>query len=429
MEQSIHSISSISGTIEVPGDKSISHRAVILGSIAEGKTLIEGFLNGEDCLSTINIFRQLGVDIIQVKENSYVIHGKGLLHLKKPEDTLYVGNSGTTIRLVTGLLAGQSFSSVITGDESIIQRPMGRIIEPLRLMGADIDGRERGKYAPITIKGTTLKGINYNSPIASAQVKSALLLAGLLADNKTTITEPYLSRDHSEKMLKQFGADICTENNCITLTPGLKLHGQNVVVPGDFSSAAFFIAAALIVPNSNLIIKNVGINKTRIGFLEAIQEMNGYVKVDNIRNYGNEPVADIIVKSSDLRSITISGKWIPKLIDELPLLALIASQAEGTTEVRNAEELRVKETDRISTIVSEMKKVGVKIDELEDGFLITGKQIIEGGRVNSHGDHRIGMAMAIAGLIAKEEITIERAEAISISFPNFFNDLSKIINN
>lgn len=429
MEQSINPISSLSGTIEVPGDKSISHRAIMLGSIAEGETLIEGFLNGEDCLSTIEVFRQLGVNIERLKETTYVVKGNGSLYLSKPKKTLYVGNSGTTIRLVSGLLIGQEFSSTITGDESIVKRPMGRIIEPLRLMGANIDGSKDGKYAPISIKGIKINGIDYQSPIASAQVKSSILLAGLLAYGKTIITEPYLSRDHSEKMLMQFGADIHVNNNSVTLNPGKKLQGQHIIVPGDFSSAAFFIAAALIVPNSNIIIKNVGINKTRIGFLEAVKEMNGNVTIDNYRLSGYEPVADIIVKSSELKGISISGEWIPKLIDELPLLAVVASQADGITEVSGAQELRVKETDRISTIVSEMKKVGVNIEERDDGFSINGKQSIVGGRVTSQGDHRIGMAMAIAGLIAKNTITIEKTEAINISYPTFFEDLSSIINN
>ncbi len=427
MEQIVQPISSISGSIEVPGDKSISHRAIMIGSIAEGITQVDGFLNGEDCLSTIRVFKQLGIEIIKIGENSYTIKGQGLYKLNEPKDILYVGNSGTTIRLLTGILAGQSFHSILTGDNSIIERPMKRVIEPLNLMGANINGRDNGKYAPIAIKGTQLKGINYDSPIASAQVKSALLFAGLYANSKTTITEPYKSRDHSEKMLEQFGAKLDYEDNNVTIYPKAELIGQHIKIPGDFSSAAFFIAAALIIPNSTLRINNVGINPTRIGFLEALQLMNGNIVLENARFFGKEQVADIIVETSELRGITISGEWIPKLIDELPLLAVIASQAEGETKVTDARELRVKETDRIKTIVSELGKVGVEVEEFEDGFSISGKQVIKGGRVTSHGDHRIGMAMAIAGLVAKNQIIIELSDAISVSYPNFFIDLKKII--
>jgi len=368
MEQIVQPISSISGSIEVPGDKSISHRAIMIGSIAEGITQVDGFLNGEDCLSTIRVFKQLGIEIIKIGENSYTIKGQGLYKLNEPKDILYVGNSGTTIRLLTGILAGQSFHSILTGDNSIIERPMKRVIEPLNLMGANINGRDNGKYAPIAIKGTQLKGINYDSPIASAQVKSALLFAGLFASSKTTITEPYKSRDHSEKMLAHFGAKLDIKNNEVTIHPSTSLNGQKIKVPGDFSSAAFFIAAALIVPNSKIRINNVGINSTRIGFLEAVQLMNGNIKIENIRYFGEEPVGDILAETSELKAIALSGEWIPKLIDELPLLAVIASQAEGISKVTDAKELRVKETDRISTIASEMRKVGVEIEELEDGF-------------------------------------------------------------
>ncbi len=426
MKHSVEPISSISGTIQVPGDKSISHRAVMLGSLAVGTTQVNGFLNGEDCLSTVRIFKQLGVEIEQTGETAYNIHGKGLRGLQEPKQVLDVGNSGTTIRLMTGILSGQSFYSVLTGDSSIVRRPMKRVIEPLRRMGAMIDGREEGGFAPLSIRGSRLKGISYQSPVASAQIKSALLFAGLYAEGKTTVNEPSLSRDHSEKMLQQFGAKLQIEDDSVTIWPEPSLRGQELSVPGDFSSAAFFIAATLITPNSTLRIQNVGFNPTRIGFLEAVWKMGGSIEIEEIRHFGQEPVADLLIKSSALQGIDISDEWIPKIIDELPLLAVIASQAEGVTKVTDAKELRVKETDRIETIVSEMRKVGVKIEELEDGFIIEGKQQIKGGLITTHGDHRIGMALAIAGLIAKQSITIDMAEAINVSFPNFFNELNKI---
>ena len=429
MKQTVESVSAIGGTMEVPGDKSISHRSVMIGSIAKGITKFEGFLNADDCLSTINVFRHLGVKIDKVGEHSYLVNGKGLKGLKEPDTILDVGNSGTTIRLISGILAGHHFHSILTGDNSIRRRPMGRIVEPLTMMGADIDGRDYGKYAPLSIRGTDLKGIAYKSPVASAQIKSAILFAGLFADRETTVEEPYLSRNHSEKMLSHFGARLKVDKNSVTIWPKPNLEGQQINVPGDFSSAAFFIAAALIVPTSRLVIKNVGINPTRIGFLEAVKSMNGKVEVINSYYYGEEPTADILIEASQLSGINISGEWIPKIIDELPLLAVIASQAEGVTKVTDAGELRVKETDRIKTVTGELRKVGVEIEELEDGFIIQGKQKIGGGTVSTHGDHRIGMAMAIAGLIAKEKIEIEDTEAINISYPNFFKDLNKITKN
>lgn len=426
MERSVEPISMINGVLQVPGDKSISHRAVMLGSLANGKTTIDGFLNGEDCLSTIRIFRQLGVEINQIGETSYEVLGKGLHQLQEPKQVLDVGNSGTTIRLTAGILSGQPFHSILTGDDSITRRPMKRVVDPLKMMGAQIDGRELAKFAPLAVRGKKLKGIVYHSPIASAQVKSALLFAGLFAEGETTFTEPYLSRDHSEKMLLQFGAELHIHHHSVTIKPEPQLSPQKISVPGDFSSAAFFIAAALIVPNSRLRLNNIGVNSTRTGFLEAVKAMGGKIEIVDLRHYGYEPVADLIIETSSLKGIEISGEWIPKIIDELPLLAIIATQAEGTTIVKDAQELRVKETDRIATIASELRKAGVEIEELEDGFVITGKQKIHGGMVSTHGDHRIGMAMAIAGLIAKKSVTIQNSEAINISYPDFFNDLSKI---
>lgn len=426
MRQKVNSVSAISGTISVPGDKSISHRAIMTGSIAKGTTRIEGLLTAEDCLSTIRVFKQLGVDIERTGETSFTVQGKGLRGLQEPTDILDVGNSGTTIRLISGILAGQTFNSILTGDSSIRKRPMGRIIEPLTLMKSRIYGRDNNKYAPIFINGSNLTGISYNSPISSAQIKSAILYAGLYAEGETKVFEPILSRDHSEKMLLQFGADIKASGNEITIKSGKELEGQNIIVPGDFSSSAFLIAAALLVPNSRLVIEGVGLNPTRIGFLEAVQAMNGRIEIINQRKYGEEQVGDLLIETSSLSGIDITEEWVPRIIDELPLLAVLATQAEGRTTVTGAKELRVKETDRIATIASELRKLGIKIDELDDGFIISGKQSISGGIVNTHGDHRIGMAMAIAGLIANDEIIIENSDAINISYPTFFDDLAKI---
>lgn len=426
MKQTVNSIKSINGTIRVPGDKSISHRAIMIGSIANGLTEIEGFLNAEDCLSTVSVFRQLGVDIEQQNETHYLVRGKGLYGLKEPQDVLNVGNSGTTIRLTAGILAGQSFHSILTGDNSIIKRPMGRVTEPLRMMGAQIDGRVNGKYAPLAIKGRRLNGINYTSAIASAQVKSALLLAGLYAVSETKYFEPYRSRDHTEKMLINFGANLETHDKTTSIYPGIELTGQKIIVPGDISSAAFFIAAALLVPDSKLLIENVGINPTRIGFLEAVTAMNGSIQLLNKRKFGSEEVADILIEYGELEGITITEDLIPRIIDELPLIAVLATQAKGITKVTGAHELRVKETDRIYTIATELRKLGIEIEELEDGFIVSGKQTINGGLVTTHGDHRIGMAMAIAGLIAEQPVVIENITAVNISYPRFFSDLDKI---
>lgn len=426
MRQKINPVSAISGTLIVPGDKSISHRAIMTGSIAKGTTKIEGLLTGEDCLSTVRVFKQLGVDIERTGETSFTVQGKGLHGLKEPTDILDVGNSGTTIRLISGILAGQAFNSILTGDSSIRNRPMGRIIEPLTLMKGKIYGRDNNRFAPLFIKGSDLTGISYNSPISSAQIKSAILYAGLYAEGETKVIEPILSRDHSEKMLMQFGAAINAADKVVTIKSGKELEGQDIKVPGDFSSAAFLIAAALLVPNSRLVIEGVGLNPTRIGFLEAVQAMNGKAEIINQRKYGEEQVGDLLIETSSLNGIDITDERVPMLIDELPLLAVLATQAEGVTKVTGAKELRVKETDRIAAITSELRKLGVKVEELEDGFIISGKQNISGGIVDTHGDHRIGMSMAIAGLIANNEIIIENFDAINISYPKFLEDLAKI---
>ncbi|OGC05090.1 3-phosphoshikimate 1-carboxyvinyltransferase [candidate division WOR-1 bacterium RIFOXYA12_FULL_43_27] len=410
---------SLKGEISVPGDKSISHRAVMLGAIAEGETIIEGFLMGEDCLATVECFRQMGIDVQMTNdkcqmsnEGRIIIKGRGLKGLEKPNKPLYVGNSGTTIRLLSGILAGQDFDCEISGDASIQKRPMKRIIEPLSLMGAKISGNN--DYPPLKIKGSKLKGIEYKMPIASAQVKSAILLAGLYAEGKTTVIEPVPSRDHTERMLKYFG--------------GPPLQGGEISVPGDLSSAAFFIVAGLIVPNSNLLIRNVGLNPTRTGIIEVIHRMGGNLEIINEQLLSYEPRGDILltVHSSQLTAIEIGGELIPRLIDEIPIIAVLATQANGKTVIRNAKELRVKESDRISTVSQELRKMGADIQETEDGMVITGPVKLNGAVVNSHGDHRVAMSLAIAGLVADGEMIIENTDCIDTSFPGFEELLKKL---
>ncbi len=415
----------VNGRITVPGDKSISHRAIMLGSIAKGKSSVSGFLNGADCLNTIKIFRQLGVEIQQVDSTSYTVMGKGKELTMPKVAVLDVGNSGTTIRLTTGILAGQCFNSILSGDASIIERPMNRIIDPLSQMGAHIMS-EQG-YAPLKISSSSLQGIDYKNPIASAQVKSAILLAGLYADGSTNVTEPWRSRDHTEKLLSFYGADIKVCGKKITVNPTGELLGQELLIPGDFSSAAYFVVAALLLPGSELLIENVGVNPTRTGLLDVIKRMGGDIELLNQRYFGEEEVADILIRGSELVATEISGQLIPRLIDELPLVALLASQAHGESKVSDAAELRVKETDRIETIASELAKLGIQLVTKPDGFSLVGKQAIKSGSVFSHGDHRIAMTLAVAGLLAPAGVEIAGAEAIKISYPEFFVDLAKIV--
>ncbi len=415
----------INGKITVPGDKSISHRSIMLASLAKGKSIITGFLNATDCLNTIKIFRQLGAEITQIDLTNYTVIGKGKMLSPPKVAVLDVGNSGTTIRLTTGILAGQYFNSIISGDASINQRPMKRIIEPLSLMGAQINSKQG--YAPLKIIGGSLQAIDYNSPVASAQVKSAVLLAGLYAEGSTTVTEPTRSRDHTEKLFHHYGVDIQIGANKAKVNPPKELSGQTVEIPGDFSSAAYFIVATLLLPNSELLIKNVGVNPTRTGLLDLIKQMNGKVELLNRRTFGEEEVADIFVQSSELVATEISGKLIPRLIDELPLIALLASQAEGKSIVRDAAELRVKESDRIETIAKELAKLNIQLITEPDGFSLVGKQKVESNSVVSHSDHRIAMTLAIAGLLAPTDVEIIGAEAINISYPGFFADLAKIV--
>ncbi|MCX7569393.1 3-phosphoshikimate 1-carboxyvinyltransferase [Tumebacillus sp. DT12] len=411
----------LTGETTVPGDKSISHRAVMFGALAEGQTRITGFLPGADCLSTVQCMRQLGVTIDQLSPTELIVHGVGLHGLKEPEDVLDAGNSGTTTRLLLGILAGQPFHITLTGDASIRRRPMGRVTEPLREMGAVIDGRENGRLAPLSIRGSRLSALRYDSPVASAQVKSAVLLAGLSAEGGSAVREPKPSRDHTERMLLAFGVDVrTTDDGYITVPPGSTLRATDVDVPGDISSAAFLLAAAAILPGSDLIIRNVGINPTRTGILDALREMGAEIDLQNERTSGGEPVADLRVRGRELRGITIGGSLIPRLIDEIPVLAVVATQAAGVTEIRDAEELKVKESNRIATTAAELRKFGAVVEELLDGLRITGRTRLRGGaEIETYHDHRIAMAMSVAGLVADGATTICDWESVDVSFPGF----------
>lgn len=413
---------SLTGSIQVPGDKSISHRAIMFGSMASGTTTVKGFLMGDDCLSTISCFQKLGVKI-DISDEVVTIQSEGEDSWKEPSEVLDTGNSGTTTRLMLGLLAGTSFHSVLAGDESIAKRPMKRIINPLREMGADIRGRMDGQYTPLAVQGTALKAIDYTLPVASAQVKSAILLAALKAEGKTVIHEPIASRDHTEIMLEHFGATITRENQLIKLEGGQKLTAAHVQVPGDISSAAFMIGAALVTENSKVTLKDVGINPTRTGILDVIEKMGASFELVENDTEG-ERSADVTVYSSKLKGTEIGGELIPRLIDEIPLIALIATQAEGTTVIKDAEELRVKETDRIAAVVKELSKMGANIEATEDGMIIQGPTALTGAEMTSYGDHRLGMMAAIGALAASGEVVIDDPECISISYPNFFEHLN-----
>ncbi|WP_458412700.1 3-phosphoshikimate 1-carboxyvinyltransferase [Schinkia sp. CFF1] len=425
-KQLVTDVSSLNGVIQVPGDKSISHRAVMFGALANGKTTITGFLPGEDCLSTINCFRKMGVKINQM--NDYVeIESAGMNHLQEPKEILDVGNSGTTTRLMLGILATRPFHSVLIGDESIAKRPMGRVTKPLRQMGAVIDGRENGMYTPLSIRGGNTVGIEYNSPVASAQVKSAILLAGLASKGVTTVTEPALSRDHTERMLEAFGVKINRNGLSVSIEGGQQLTATTIEVPGDISSAAFFLVAGAIVPNSEITLQNVGMNPTRIGIITVLERMGATLSLTNERTVNGEPVADLTISTSELKGIEISGDIIPTLIDEIPIIALLATQAEGKTIIRDAEELKVKETNRIDTVVTELRKMGAIIEATDDGMIIEGKSPLHGADVKTYGDHRIGMMLAIAALIATSETRLENAESIAVSYPNFFDHLTQLV--
>lgn len=416
----------LEGILTVPGDKSISHRAVMFGAIAKGKTTVTGFLPGEDCLSTIDCFRKLGVDI-QVDGTNVEINSPGMEGWQEPKEVLYTGNSGTTTRLMLGILAGTNFHSVMTGDASIGKRPMGRVTKPLKQMGALINGREGGQYTPLAIQGTKLKAIDYTMPVASAQVKSAILLAGLQAEGTTIVREKEVSRDHTERMLKQFGANIEVKDGVISIEGGQQLKGTHIDVPGDISSAAFFLVAGAIVPNSEVVLKNVGINPTRAGIIEVMQQMGADLTIAQEKSDAAEPTATLTVRTSHLKGTTIEGEIIPRLIDEIPIIALLATQAEGTTIIRNAEELRVKETDRIEAVVTELKKLGADITATEDGMIINGLTSLKGAKLSTYGDHRIGMMAAIASLITESPVEIDDADCIAISYPTFFEHLDLLL--
>ena len=420
---------SLQGTVTIPGDKSISHRALMLGAIAEGETVIEGLLLGEDPRSTAACFSAMGAEISELNTTEVRVKGVGLGNLQEPDNVLDAGNSGTTMRLMMGLLASSPDRFfAVTGDGSLRSRPMSRVVKPLQEMGAQIWGKKGGSLAPLGIQGSQLKGIHYHSPIASAQVKSCILLAGLLAEGNTTVTEPALSRDHSERMLRAFGAnlEIDPETNSVTLEPHPTLVGQKVIVPGDISSAAFWMVAAAIVPDSDLTIRNVGVNPTRTGIIEAMQLMGADMSLDNPREVAGEPVADLRIKYSQLKGCTIGGEIIPRLIDEVPILAVAACFAEGTTIIKDAEELRVKESDRLAVMATELGKMGANIIEHPDGLEITGGATLTGAETDSYTDHRIAMSLAIAALNANSETKIHRAEAASISYPTFVDTLSDV---
>ncbi|OGF62409.1 MAG: 3-phosphoshikimate 1-carboxyvinyltransferase [Candidatus Fischerbacteria bacterium RBG_13_37_8] len=415
----------IYGEIECAGDKSISHRLALLGALASGDTIIRNYCTGQDFQSTLHCLAQLGVQH-ESSNNSIIVHGVGLHGLSATNSVLDAGNSGTTIRLLTGILAAQKFASTITGDDSLIQRPMKRIIEPLSLMGAQIEAR-KNNFPPLSIRGTELKPVSYILPVGSAQVKSAILLAALYAKGVTKIYDPFNSRNHTENLLPLFNAELHTENGWISLQNPATMKGINYMVPGDFSSAAFFISAALLLNNSSLLIRNVGLNPTRTGLLKVLHSMGAVIPLIKEYDIGNEMTGDFSVSSSELASITVDNTIVPSIIDELPLLAVLATKAHGLTIVKDAKELRYKETDRIKTITDNLTAIGIQINELKDGFTLKGPQTIIGGTVDSYGDHRIAMAMAIAGIASQEGIMIKNTECINISNPQFFTILNDIL--
>ncbi|MGB9720543.1 MAG: 3-phosphoshikimate 1-carboxyvinyltransferase [bacterium] len=420
----VRKCSKSAGAIAVGGDKSITHRSLILGAIGEGRTIIYNYSRAQDCVSTLRCLQMMNVEIAVNKKN-IVVNGRGLYGLDEPQDVLDCGNSGTTMRLLSGLLAGQRFFSILTGDESLRKRPMKRIIEPLRQMGARINSRKDG-YSPLSINGFQLKGIRYRLPVASAQVKSALMLAGLYANSKTTITEPVLTRDHTERIFRFFGIKFCKSGNDITVFPNQQFRGRTLIIPNDISSASFFIVLGILTAKNGLVLKNTGINPLRNGMIEILKEAGARIEFENHRKTGGEPIADIVVKKSEISPFLISDKMIPRLIDEIPVLAVLATQLNGRSVIKDAQELRVKETDRITAISTELKKLGADIVEIEDGLIINGPTRLKGTVCNSHNDHRIAMALTIAGLIAEGKTIIENAECIRISFPDFVELLKEV---
>lgn len=419
----IKKIKKASGVVKVAGDKSISHRAVMLGSLADGTTEISGFLQGADCLSTIDCFRNMGIDI-DLKGENVIVKGNGLAGLNAPKKTLYTGNSGTTTRLLCGILAGQSFDSSVTGDASIQKRPMKRVTEPLSLMGAHIEN----EYCPLYIKGSPLHGIDYTMPVASAQVKTAIILAGLYAEGKTIIHETEKSRDHTELMLGAMGADINVSGLDITVNKTASLSAVKADVPGDISSAAFFMVLGLILPNSEITVTNVGINPTRTGIIDVLKEMGADIKLENIHSSAGESVADITIRSSQLHGTVIDGDIIPRLIDELPIIAVAAVFADGETVIKDAQELKVKETNRIRAVTDEFSKCGIDITETDDGMIIKGGKPIHGADFRTYGDHRMAMCLTVLAQLADGESTIDDSDCACVSYPTFFDDFYKLGN-
>ncbi len=431
MDLRISSSPTLRGVIVPPGDKSISHRAVILNSFAHGEARISNFSPGEDCHSTVTCLQALGAQIEELGDKrhtkgNFLVRGVGPDGLKEPLDVLNAGNSGTTMRLMAGLLAAQPFFSVITGDSSLRSRPMDRIIKPLSLMGAEIHGRSNNSLAPLAVRGGNLKGIHYKMPVASAQLKSSILIAAIFAQGSTTIEEPASSRDHTERMMMAMGVLVAREGLVITLQPGSRLRTVDVEVPADISSAAFWLVAGAIHPDARLTVTNVGMNPSRTGVLEVLQEMGAKLSIEEKGEKGGEPVADITVSSSELRGVKIGGDLIPRVIDEIPVLAVAAAVARGTTTVRDAAELRVKESDRIKTTAVELTRLGAQVEELPDGMLIHGGRRLKGTVCQSYGDHRLAMSLAVAGLVASGETVISDAQAVDISYPGFWREIERI---
>jgi 3-phosphoshikimate 1-carboxyvinyltransferase len=423
----------LQGTIAVPGDKSITHRAIILSALAEGDSAISAYCRGEDCLNTMRAFEAMGIQI-EERPEQLLVRGKGLWGLTEPRQPLDCGNSGTGIRLLTGLLAGQDFFSTLTGDESIRRRPMGRIVKPLREMGAKIAGRKGGEFAPLAITGSRLHGIVYDSPVASAQVKSCLLLAGLYAEGTTHITEPRRSRDHTERMFRYFGIPLREDGRRLSVQgrPSVGWTAKPVTIPGDLSAAAFFIVGASLVPGSDVTVTSVGVNQTRTGVLEILTEMGANIQVLNRRDEAGEPVADLRVRAASLHGIQIGAERIPQTIDEFPILCVAAVLAEGETTITGAGELRVKESDRIATMTTELGKMGASIEETKDGLIIQGlgatkTKRLRGAACTSYGDHRVAMSMAIAGLTAEGATKIQDTDCIETSFPGFESKLLELL--
>lgn len=416
------------GTVHVPGDKSITHRALILSALAEGDSTIRGYCRGEDCLHTLSALQKLGIPI-EIEPDQVHVSGKGLWGLTEPAEPLDCGNSGTGLRLLTGVLAGQQFFTVLTGDASLRSRPMGRIVTPLQLMGAHIQGRKGGNLAPLAVTGSRLKGSDYVSPVSSAQIKSAVLLAGLFAEGETRFSEPLQSRDHTERMFRFFGIPFDVEGNSIRVTGGQSFQAKDLFVPGDLSAAAFFIVGASIVPDSEVRIPNIGLNPARTGILDILTEMGANIQIDNQRDESGEPVGDLVIRTAPLHGIAIGASQVPTTIDEFPIFCVAAALAQGKTTVTGAEELRVKETDRIQAMATELKKLNVAIEETPDGFVVQGGSSLQGGHCQSYGDHRVAMAIAIAGLTAESPTVIDDTDCIETSFPGFHDKLLELLTN